>query len=87
MGIQDHIPSSTVRNGLVISGTLSQAGGLLMQCLIAANCYTASVFAWNNQSAGWLDAKLKESVTHQVDWQFVVTHFPPWWGEARIHVA
>eukprot|EP00913_Durusdinium_trenchii_P020105 g18893.t1 len=37
---------------------------------------------WDAQS-GWLDAKLKESVTHQVDWQFVVTHFPPWWGEAH----
>ena len=33
---------------------------------------------------GWLDAKLKESVEHKVDWQFVVTHFPAWWGEDRI---
>mmetsp|Transcript_68091 Transcript_68091/g.160266 ORF Transcript_68091/g.160266 Transcript_68091/m.160266 type:complete len:480 (+) Transcript_68091:68-1507(+) len=35
---------------------------------------------WSNQQ-GWLDAKLKESITNQVDWQFIVTHFPPWWGE------
>lgn len=33
---------------------------------------------------GWLDAKLKESVQNKVDWQFVVTHFPAWWGEDRI---
>jgi len=36
---------------------------------------------WDRQQ-GWLDAKLKDSVQQKVDWQFVVTHFPPWWGEA-----
>ena len=33
-------------------------------------------------SAGWLESKLKNSVENSVDWQFIVTHFPPWWGEA-----
>jgi len=38
---------------------------------------------WDRQQ-GWLDAKLKDSVQQKVDWQFVVTHFPPWWGEDRV---
>ena len=41
-------------------------------------------FCGMSRVPGWLDAKLKDSVERKVDWQFVVTHFPPWWGEDRV---
>lgn len=44
-------------------------------------------FGWFSQLWGqqqsWLDGQLRNSVIDKVDWQFVVTHFPVWWGQPQ----
>eukprot|EP00931_Biecheleriopsis_adriatica_P091828 TRINITY_DN656_c0_g1_i1.p1 TRINITY_DN656_c0_g1~~TRINITY_DN656_c0_g1_i1.p1 ORF type:complete len:684 (+),score=125.93 TRINITY_DN656_c0_g1_i1:91-2052(+) len=37
---------------------------------------------WSAQQS-WLDGQLRKSNVDKVDWQFVVTHFPPWWGQPQ----
>ena len=51
---------------------------------MTSKCSGATNFCGMSRVPGWLDAKLKDSVERKVDWQFVVTHFPPWWGEDRV---
>eukprot|EP00930_Biecheleria_cincta_P095172 TRINITY_DN87182_c0_g1_i1.p1 TRINITY_DN87182_c0_g1~~TRINITY_DN87182_c0_g1_i1.p1 ORF type:complete len:596 (-),score=102.24 TRINITY_DN87182_c0_g1_i1:190-1977(-) len=35
---------------------------------------------WTKQQV-WLEKLLKQSIVDKVEWQVIVTHFPPWWGE------
>eukprot|EP00930_Biecheleria_cincta_P020695 TRINITY_DN154_c2_g1_i1.p1 TRINITY_DN154_c2_g1~~TRINITY_DN154_c2_g1_i1.p1 ORF type:complete len:594 (+),score=85.79 TRINITY_DN154_c2_g1_i1:90-1871(+) len=35
---------------------------------------------WKQQQT-WMEDLLKQSIIDKVDWQVIVTHFPPWWGE------
>jgi len=46
----------------------------------AWNCHTWFADMWQKQQS-WLDRHLRKSIVNGIQWQIVVTHFPPWWGQ------